>query len=228
MSKKSYNDGLYASGNLAGYYAPTGGAFSSDVTKWKMLTDRGEPERRDVLAVGRELTGYHSFAGVGGGTSAPMLIQNGWTDDLFPVPEGLRAYNTLQLAGSYAALQVGDFGHPRGQNKQAVDRVLQDQGARFFAAFLKRRGQAAQRRQRRCLHADLPRDAPAAGPLPRAQLGSPPPAQPEDRGPRRADASGRVAAIPPWRPRSTRSAARERARRSPPRVPPAQRSSSGT
>jgi hypothetical protein len=60
VSKKSYNDVLYATGSAAGFYAPTGGAFSSDITKWKALTDRGEPARPDALAVGRDLTRYHS------------------------------------------------------------------------------------------------------------------------------------------------------------------------
>ena len=143
VSKKSYNDGLYVSGNLAGYYEPTGGPFNADITKWKALTDLGEPVRREGLAVGRELTSYHSFVGITGGKSAPMLLQNGWTDDLFPVPEGVRAYRSLEgQEGTYVALQVGDFGHSRGQNKPAVDRALQDQGARFFAAVLKRQGKA--------------------------------------------------------------------------------------
>ena len=141
VMKKSYNDGLYLSGNLAGYYAPAGGPFNADITRWKELTDLGEPATRRTLAVGRELTGYHSFAGITGGKSAPMLIQNGWTDDLFPVTEGVRAYRALEgQEGTYVALQVGDFGHARGQNKPAVDRVLQDQGARFLAALLKRQG----------------------------------------------------------------------------------------
>jgi fermentation-respiration switch protein FrsA (DUF1100 family) len=143
VMKKSYVDGLYLTGNLSGYYAPTGGAFSSDITKWNEITDLGEPTRRATLAVGRELTGYHSFAGITGGKSAPMLIQNGWTDDLFPVTEGVRAYRSLEgQEGTYVALQVGDVGHARGQNKPAVDRALQEQGARFFAALLKRRGKA--------------------------------------------------------------------------------------
>lgn len=141
VSKKSYNDGLYVTGNAAGYYEPTGGPFTADITKWKQLADLGEPVRREGLAVGRELTSNHSFAGITGGKSAPMLIQNGWTDDLFPVTEGVRAYRSLEgQEGTYVALQVGDFGHARGQNKPAVDRALQDQGARFFAAVLKRQG----------------------------------------------------------------------------------------
>ena len=142
VSKKSYNDGLYLTGNLSGYYEPTGGPFGADITKWKELTDLGEPATRQTLAVGRELTAYHSFAGITGGKSTPMLIQNGWTDDLFPVTEGVRAYRALEgQEGTYVALQVGDLGHARGQNKPAVDRALQDQGARFLAAVLKRQGQ---------------------------------------------------------------------------------------
>ncbi len=141
VSKKSYNDGLYLTGNLSGYYEPTGGPFGADITKWKELTDLGEPATRQTLAVGRELTAYHSFAGITGGKSTPMLIQNGWTDDLFPVTEGVRAYRALEgQEGTYVALQVGDLGHARGQNKPAVDRALQDQGARFLAAVLKRQG----------------------------------------------------------------------------------------
>ena len=141
VSKKSYNDGLYLTGNLSGYYEPTGGPFGADITKWKELADLGEPATRQTLAVGRELTAYHSFAGITGGKSTPMLIQNGWTDDLFPVTEGVRAYRALEgQEGTYVALQVGDLGHARGQNKPAVDRALQDQGARFLAAVLKRQG----------------------------------------------------------------------------------------
>jgi pimeloyl-ACP methyl ester carboxylesterase len=164
VMKKSYTDILYAAGNGAGFYAPTGGVFSSDITRWKALSDRGEPERPDALAVGRELTRYHSSVGVTGGTSAPLLVQNGWTDDLFPVPEALRVYRSLER-GPYVALQVGDLGHPRGQNKQAVDRALQDQGARFFASFLKGKGKPPRHRSVVAYTQTCPGDAPAGGPF---------------------------------------------------------------
>jgi pimeloyl-ACP methyl ester carboxylesterase len=166
VMKKSYNDGLYLTGNLSGFYAPSDGVFGSDITKWKALSDRGEPARPDVLAVGRELTRYHSSVGVTGGTSAPLLVQNGWTDDLFPVPEALRTYRSLERAkGAYVALQVGDFGHPRGQTKPAVDRSLQDQGARFFASFLKGQGKPPRHRSVVAYTQTCPGDAPAGGPF---------------------------------------------------------------
>ena len=48
MSKKSYNDVLYATGNPGGLLRATGGAFSADITGWKASADRGEPwARRD-------------------------------------------------------------------------------------------------------------------------------------------------------------------------------------
>jgi hypothetical protein len=136
--KKSYNDILYASGNASGYYAPPGGAFSSDITTWKALADRGEPVRPDALAVGRELTNFHSWAGLSGPAPA-LLVQNGWTDDLFPAPEALRVYRTYTAAtpGARLSLQLADLGHPRGQNKARATRILLAEASRFFDAHLR-------------------------------------------------------------------------------------------
>jgi pimeloyl-ACP methyl ester carboxylesterase len=142
VMKKSYLDILYASGNVTGFYAAKGGAFSSDITTWKELADRGEPARPDVLAVGRELTDFHSWAGLTG-PSAALLVQNGWTDDLFPAPEALRVYRTFSaVPGARISLQLGDLGHMRGTNNAAVDTAMQRQGRAFFGAYLKGEGTA--------------------------------------------------------------------------------------
>jgi fermentation-respiration switch protein FrsA (DUF1100 family) len=162
VSKETYNNVLYNSGNGAGFYAPEGGPFSADITGWKALTDRGEPATRKALAVGRELTTFHSAAGLSG-PSAPMLIENGWTDDLFPAPEGVRAYRTLGgRKRAYVALQLADLGHPRGSNKAAVDRALNDQGARFLDAFVRGRGSAPRNRAVTAYLQTCPGDAPAS------------------------------------------------------------------
>jgi fermentation-respiration switch protein FrsA (DUF1100 family) len=140
VMKKSYLDGLYATGTAGGFYAPQGGPFNADITTWKALSDRGEPARPDALAVGRELTRFHSWAGLSG-PSPPLLVQNGWTDDLFPAPEALRVYRTFRAApGARISLQLADLGHPRGQNKARSLRVTTEQGAAFFDAYLKREG----------------------------------------------------------------------------------------
>jgi len=140
VMKKSYNDVLYLAGLGTGFYAPKGSAFSADLTTWKELADRGEPARGDALAVGKELTGFHSWMGLTG-PSPPLLVQNGWTDDLFPAPEALRVYRTFHAApGARISLQLADLGHPRGANDPAVDRALLKQGQQFFAAYLKGQG----------------------------------------------------------------------------------------
>jgi pimeloyl-ACP methyl ester carboxylesterase len=140
VMKKSYNDVLYASGAATGFYAPPGGPFSSDITTWKALAERGEPARADALAVGRELTRFHSWAGLTG-TSAALIVQNGWTDDLFPATEALRVYRSFHAApGARISLQLGDLGHPRGTNNAAVNGAMTAQASGFFDSYLKHQG----------------------------------------------------------------------------------------
>ena len=140
VMKKSYNDVLYNSGVAGGFYQPPGGAFSADLTTWKLLADRGEPERRDALAVGRELSRFHSWVGLSG-PSAALIVQNGWTDDLFPAPEALRVYRTFKPApGARLSLQLGDLGHPRGSNHPSVSAAMIAQANSFFDFYLKGRG----------------------------------------------------------------------------------------
>lgn len=140
VMKKSYNDTLYLSGATSGFYAPKGSAFGADITTWKELADRGEPATAEALDVGRELTSFHSWAGLTG-PSPPLLVQNGWTDDLFPVPEALRVYRSFHAApGARISLQLADLGHPRGSNDATVDSALLEQGRKFFAAYLKGEG----------------------------------------------------------------------------------------
>jgi len=142
VMKKSYNDVLYASGVTGGFYEPAGGPFNADITTWKLLADLGEPERRDALAVGRELTGFHSWAGLSG-PSAALIVQNGWTDDLFPAPEALRVYRTFRAApGARLSLQLGDLGHPRGSNDAGMTAAMTAQGNSFFDFYLKGQGSA--------------------------------------------------------------------------------------
>jgi dienelactone hydrolase len=142
VMKKSYNDGLYLAGSLSGFYAPTGGVFGSDITRWKALADQGEPATQESLSVGRELTGFHSWMGLTGPSPA-LLVQNGWTDDLFPAPEALRVYRTFRAApGARLSLQLGDLGHSRGENRSSEGRKMLGQASRFFAHYLKGQGSA--------------------------------------------------------------------------------------
>ena len=69
----------------------------------------------------------------------PLLIQSGWTDDLFPVGQGLRIYDLLRQKSKTApvALQLGDLGHSRAANHPADLAAFNAQGLAFFEARLK-------------------------------------------------------------------------------------------
>jgi hypothetical protein len=95
-----------------------------------------------------------------------MLIQNGWTDDLFPPEQALRVYNQVRTQKlGYVALQFGDLGHSRGSNKQNTDHAFQEQAASFFAAKLKRLGTPPRNGSVSAWTQTCPKGAPGGGPF---------------------------------------------------------------
>jgi predicted acyl esterase len=126
------------------FVAPPGADPSADLTTWRAALDRGEPYGADLRAVLDELHRFHGPLGVRGGTATPLLIQSGFTDDLFPIGQGLRIYDRLQARRSRApvALQLGDLGHSRAANHPGDAAQFASQALRFFDAHLKRSGAA--------------------------------------------------------------------------------------
>jgi predicted acyl esterase len=144
----SYLSGLYLSGVLKGYYC--GGAPEStpctdseaNITQDKAYIDAGQPySPAGVTALDgiyRNNGGYPLRFLKGASTPAPLLIQSGWTDELFPAEQALRVYNYLRSVNKEApvSLQLGDLGHSRGSNKAATNHYFNNQAAKFFAANL--------------------------------------------------------------------------------------------
>ncbi|MFN8163518.1 MAG: CocE/NonD family hydrolase [Solirubrobacterales bacterium] len=144
----SYINGLYLSGVLRGYYC--GGAPAStpctdpqaNVTQDKAYIDAGQPlaaEARTALeGIYRNNGGYALRFVKGHSTPAPLLIESGWTDELFPAEQALRVYGYLRSRDRQApvSLQLGDLGHSRGSNKPGLNHYFNNQAARFFAANL--------------------------------------------------------------------------------------------
>ncbi|MEA2403469.1 MAG: type transport system ATP-binding protein [Thermoleophilaceae bacterium] len=142
MPKLSFISGLFASGAASGYYEPPGVANDgADLTTDYAVVQRGEPYGPDQQMVADEIFSHHQGFGIGG-TPAPMLILNGWTDDLFPAMEALRVYNSVRDGnpGAQVALQFADLGHQRGSNKVNADHALNDGGSRFLDQHLKNDG----------------------------------------------------------------------------------------
>ena len=138
---RSYVSGLYALGQSSGYYCGDAPASSpctnadADLNGDYALVNAGEPYSPTAVARLQEIYADHQAYGLSG-TPAPLLIENGWTDDLFPPEQAIRVYN--QVAGrSPVSLQFGDLGHSRGSNKAATNQALNAQGAAFFDRYLR-------------------------------------------------------------------------------------------
>jgi len=120
--KQSFVAGLYASGGASGHYAPAA-TPGADITGWFRRMEAGEPYAdASALQIASEVTAHHSaYAIPHGRAPAPVLISNGWTDDLFPVDEALRFYNRTrdEHPRTPIALFLSDHGHMRAANKPA-------------------------------------------------------------------------------------------------------------
>ena len=145
---QSYLAGLFALGKLNGYYCGTAPASTPCTNRDANLPmsfaeiQAGQPLSADAKAELRRTYQFHDAYALrfvkGHSKPAPLLIENGWTDDLFPPEHALRAYNYLRSAysGFPVSLQFGDLGHSRGANKALTNKYLNNQGSRFFSAHL--------------------------------------------------------------------------------------------
>jgi hypothetical protein len=171
VMKESLVNGLYLSGQLApGYYAAPGSDPSADITGWRNRLLAGEPYDGDptAQAILNEITAHHSAYYINHSIPpAPLLMANGWSDDLFPVDEIVRFYNrTLsQYPGADIALFASEVrGHPRSLNKpDALTRLASYQDA-WFDHFIKGVGkkpfEGVTAMTKTC-----PADAPSGGPF---------------------------------------------------------------
>ncbi|MBA3807797.1 MAG: hypothetical protein H0X28_05315 [Solirubrobacterales bacterium] len=162
---QSYVSGLYALGTTNGYIAPLGADPQADLTKWLGVIDAGEPYTGEGEAIAKQIYTYHQAYGLPlAGAPAPMLLQSGWTDDLFPPEQSLRAYNFVRANKGSAVLQFGDLGHSRGANKANTDQAFNEQGASFFAARLKHEGTPPANGSVTAFTQTCPTEAPGGGP----------------------------------------------------------------
>ena len=124
--KQSFENWLYTLGQ-SGFYAPVGVDPDADLTGWHDGLNAGEPyddASGNPLPFSadlrEELAAHHSAYYIDASeVPAPVLISNGFTDDLLPTDEAIRYYNRTrtQYPNADIALFLGSFGHRRGQNK---------------------------------------------------------------------------------------------------------------
>ena len=137
--KQRWVDLLLLGANAAGWVAPVGADPQADLTGWRDTLFAGEPYRDDVRSIAARVRNFvGGAAGLSGSSAAPLLLSNGWGDDLFPVDEVTRLYERIKTADRDAAagLLLGDIGHGRAGNPQATDRDFNDRGFEFLRGQL--------------------------------------------------------------------------------------------
>ena len=147
IMKQSFVAGLYGLGLALSNYAPPLTDPDADLTQWYAAINAGEPYDQNPLSqdITDEVTTHHSSYYIDDSVApAPMLISNGWTDDLFPPDEAIRFYNRTRTShpGTPIALIFTDHGHQRGQNK-TVDATFRARQRRAWFDFYVR-GQGPQ------------------------------------------------------------------------------------
>jgi dienelactone hydrolase len=149
IEKQSFEGGLYALGKASGYYSAPGADPQADLTTWYGTTNAGEPYGSKATFIANQIAQYHSAYylldgkyGTAIESPSPLLIANGFTDDLFPVDEALRYYNLDRALypSDPIALVDGDFGHMRAQNKPGDVALLSGRIQTFFNHYLKHAG----------------------------------------------------------------------------------------
>jgi hypothetical protein len=130
IPKRHWLELLYLGGTV-GFLSPPGADPQADLTTWLRLADT-DPDSERVRDVVATLARYIG-GGVGiPGTPAPLLMEDGWTDELFPGDEALRAAKRARRAGGTASVMLGDLGHGWAGNAAATDRAFNDAGAAFL------------------------------------------------------------------------------------------------
>src|SRR5262249_25256033 len=134
----SYVSFLYLLTAIFGQIAPPTVDAQADLTSWLGVVLGGEPytsPAADGLVAAMRFKGTTDIPGV----PAPMLVENGFTDNLFDAEQGLGLSSQALAASQHAdvSLQLADTGHPGASNRTEVIKRLVDAGSAFLDSRLR-------------------------------------------------------------------------------------------
>lgn len=158
----------FVPGRPMGYLSPPEVDPDADVLGWVERADQGEPyDDAQAQAMLKRVEQFHSPIAINARVAPPpLLIANGFTDDLFPVDEALRYANRTRRLHPRTpiSLRFGDFGHQRAANKPADRKRLLDAIRAFMDHWLRGRGPKPYRGVVATTQT-CPRTAPSEGPF---------------------------------------------------------------
>ncbi len=151
IRKQSLEEVLYSAGSHF-FYAPQGSDQDADLTGWHTALAAGEPyddaggDPLPALAdIRDELTTHHSAYYIDHTRPpAPMIVSQGWNDDLFPADEAVRFYNRTRTEHPSApiALVLASIGHQRAQNRIPDWDLVRERERVWFEHYVKGAGGA--------------------------------------------------------------------------------------
>lgn len=138
VMKFSYTKGLHDTGEAISNYN------GSSIPAWYERLYAGEPYSDAAsFSMIEQLTAFHSAFYINHDEApAPLLLQSGWNDDLFPPDEALRLYQRTraQYPNDPISLFFADYGHSRSQNKEDAVALFNERLEAWFAHYLKDEG----------------------------------------------------------------------------------------
>ena len=144
-AKLSYIDGLFTSGLRRSADRPYPN-YPDYLLAWHDWINSVEPNGADPVyqqivdgvAGGRSIWWQQSFWSGVVANRIPVFEVQGFTDDLFPLPEAARMVNALHAVDATYPITVylGDIGHPRARNKVGEVDYVQGLIRRWFAYYL--------------------------------------------------------------------------------------------
>jgi ABC-2 type transport system ATP-binding protein len=147
--KLSYVNGLYGSGARQSSDRPYPN-YPPYLVEWHGVLNSTEPGSVepvytpivDGLAGGRSIWWQQSFWRAIAANRIPVFEVQGFTDDLFPLPEAQRMIDALRtLDPTYpVTLYLGDIGHPRARNKPGEVNYVLGLIRQWLAFYLKGQG----------------------------------------------------------------------------------------
>ncbi len=148
-AKLSYINGLFASGlrRSAAHPYPN---YPDYLIAWQNWINAAEPNATDPVygqivdgvAGGRSIWWQQSFWSSVVTNRIPVFQVQGFTDDLFPLPEAARIVNALHTVDATypITLYLGDIGHPRAANKVGEVDYVEGLIRQWFAYYLNGQG----------------------------------------------------------------------------------------